>query len=156
MAVHFKATVYQRGHGARIDIPRSATAAFGDTGYVPVRGTMNGAGFRGTLMPAGGGRHILNINSEMRRRAAVDVGEAVMFTLDRGEATRVPPMSRELAAALERDPHAKATWQAFTPAKRKRALFRLERLERLDRLSGGDATRREVERLVGALHTGGA
>jgi len=154
MAINFKATVYQRGHGARIDVPRNVTAAFGDTGYVPVRGTMNGSGFRGTLMPAGGGRHILNINAEMRKRASVEIGDAVTFSMDRGDATRVPPMSRELAAELERDPQAKAAWQALTPLRRKRALFRLERLERLDRLSGGDAARRDVERLMGVLRAG--
>jgi hypothetical protein len=154
MAINFKANVYQRGHGARIDIPREATTAFGDTGYVPVRGTMNGAGFRGTLMPAGGGRHILNINTEMRKRAAVEIGDTVAFTLDRGEATRVPPMSRELAAALDREPAAKVAWGALTPTRRKRALFRLERLDRLDRLSGGDAAHREVEHLMETLRAG--
>jgi hypothetical protein len=148
MAIKFKATVYQRGLSARIDIPEAVTAAFGDTGYVPVRGTMHGTGIRGTLMPAGGGRHILNINSEMRRRALVNVGDNVVFTLDRGEATRYPPMSRDLAALLERDHAAKAIWEAATPAKRKAALVRL------DKQRTSEAERREVGKIMDRLHTG--
>jgi len=156
MTIRFKATVYHRGHGARIDVPETASKAFGDTGYVPVRGTMNGAGFRGTLMPLAGGRHILHINAPMRTRANVEIGDTVEFVIVRGEATRVPPMSRELAAELERLPAVKQAWQCLSPTQRKRALFRLERFATLDRLSGSDATHREVERLIARLSQGAA
>ena len=127
MSIRFQATIYQRGASARLDVPEKVTAAFGDTGYVPVSGTLNGSGIRGTLMPAGGGRHVLNVNLEMRERAHVKVGDTVIITLDRGEATRFPPMSRELSMALDADPVAKATWAQAPPAKRKDVLARLAR-----------------------------
>ncbi len=87
MSIRFSTTIYQRGASARIDVPDEVTKAFGDTGYVSVRGTMNGAGIRGTLIPVPGGPQVLNVNLEMRTRASVDVGDMVVFTLDRGEAT---------------------------------------------------------------------
>jgi len=111
LSIRFSAIIYQRGTSARIDVPEKVTKAFGDSGYVPVCGTMNDAGIRGTLMPAGGGRQVLNINLEMRTRAGINVGDTVVFTLDRGEATRFPPMSRELVVALEQEPVAKTTWE---------------------------------------------
>jgi hypothetical protein len=148
VSIRFSATIYQRGASARIDVPEKVTTAFGDTGYVPVRGTMNNAGIRGTLMPAGGGRHVLNINLEMRERASVNVGDTVIFTLDRGEATRFPPMSRELAVALENEPQAKATWEDAPPAKRK------DMLARLARQRTQEAVVREVERVIGRLKMG--
>lgn len=148
MSIRFQATIYQRGVSARLDVPDKVTAAFGDTGYVPVRGTLNGTGIRGTLMPAGGGRHVLNVNLEMRERASVKVGDTVIVTLDRGEATRVPPMSRELALALETDLAAKATWEAAAPAKRKDVLARLAKQRSADGLA------REIERVVDRLHKG--
>lgn len=148
MSIRFSAIIYQRGASARIDVPEKVTKAFGDAGYVPVRGTMNDAGIRGTLMPAGGGRHVLNINLEMRTRSGVNVGDTVMFTLDRGEATRFPPMSRELAVALEHEPVAKATWEAASPAKRKDVLGRLARLRTQEQVV------REIDKLVGRLRAG--
>jgi hypothetical protein len=148
LSIRFSATIYQRGASARIDVPEKVTKAFGDAGYVPVRGTMNDAGIRGTLMPAGGGRHVLNINLEMRMRAGVNVGDTVVFTLDRGEATRFPPMSRELAVMLEREPVAKTTWEAASPAERKDVLGRLARLRTQEQVA------REIEKLVEKLNKG--
>lgn len=148
MSIRFSATIYQRGASARIDVPEKVTKAFADTGYVPVRGTMNDAGIRGTLMPAGGGRHVLNINLEMRQRAKVNVGDNVIFTLDRGEATRFPPMSRELAVALEIDFAAKTTWQQAPPAKRKDVLARIAKQRTQE------AVVREVERALERLRRG--
>lgn len=148
MSIRFQATIYQRGASARIDVPEKVTTAFADTGYVPVRGTMNGAGIRGTLMPAGGGRHVLNINVEMRDRAGVKVGDSPIFTLDRGEATRYPPMSRELAVALESDVVAKETWETAPPAKRKDVLARLAKQRTQE------AVVREIDRVMARLRTG--
>ena len=148
MSIRFSAIIYQRGASARIDVPETVTKAFGGTGYVPVRGTMNDTGIRGTLMPAGGGRHVLNINLEMRTRASINVGDTVVFTLDRGEATRFPPMSRELALALEQEPVAKATWEAASATKRKDVLGRLARLRTQESVV------REIEKLVEKLNKG--
>jgi hypothetical protein len=148
VSIRFSATIYQRGTSARIDVPEKVTKAFGDTGYVPVRGTINNAGIRGTLMPAGGGRHVLNVNLEMRARAGVDVGDTPVFTLDRGESTRFPPMSRELAIMLENDPSAKITWQAAKPNKRK------DVLNRLARQRSQEALVREIDKTVARLRAG--
>jgi hypothetical protein len=148
LSIRFSATIYQHGASARIDVPEKVTEAFGDAGYVPVRGTMNDAGIRGTLMPTGGGRHVLNINIEMRTRAGISVGDTVVFALDRGEATRFPPMSRELAVVLEDEPVARATWEAASPAQRKDVLGHLARLRT------EEAVVREIHRLVARLNAG--
>jgi hypothetical protein len=148
VGIRFKATVYARGNSARIDIPEKVSEAFGDTGYVPVAGSLHGVGIRGTLMPTPGGRHVLNINAEMRARAGVDIGDSVFLTLDRGEATRIPPMSQELAAALHKEPAAKAVWQAATPAKRKDALARIARQRTVEGVA------REVARVMDRLRKG--
>jgi hypothetical protein len=148
LSIRFSATIYQRGASARIDVPEEVTKAFGDSGYVSVRGTMNGTGIRGTLIPVPGGRQVLNVNLEMRTRSGADVGDAVVFTLDRGEATRVPPMSRELSLALDADPAAKAMWEAASPAKRKDVLTRLAKHRTHEAIARG------VERELRRLRTG--
>jgi hypothetical protein len=148
LSIRFQATVYQRSTSARIDVPEKVTKAFGETGYIAVSGTMNDVGIRGTLMPAGGGRHVLNINHQMRERAGLQVGDTAVFTLDRGVSTRQPPMSRELAVALDADPAAKALWTDAPAAKRKDVLARLERQR------NPEAIAREVERIMKGLRAG--
>jgi hypothetical protein len=145
VSIRFSAPIYQRGASARIDVPEEVTKAFGDPGYVSVRGTMNDAGIRGTLIPVPGGRQVLNVNLEMRMRSGADVGDTAVFTLDRGEATRVPPMSRELSVALEADPAAKVMWEEASPAKRKHVLTRLAKQRTAEAIAS--QVEREMRRL---------
>jgi len=145
MAVQFKATVYEHGVNPRVDVPEEISRAFGDKGYVAVRGTMNGVGIRATMVPAGGGRHVLHLNTQMRLRAGVNVGDMVEFSLDRGENLRKPPMSAELSVALDADPAAKTAWEAWPPARRRRALTFMGWLR------SPDAIQRNVDKVLRKL-----
>lgn len=148
MAVQFKATIYQHGINPRVDVPEEISNAFGDRGYVSVRGTMNGVGIRATLVPAGGGRHVMHVNTQMRLRAGVNVGDNVEFSLDRGEKLRTTPMSPELGAALDADPVAKAAWEAWTPARRRRLLTYMNWFRH------PDVVQRTVDKTLKRLHEG--
>jgi uncharacterized protein DUF1905 len=148
MAVQFKATVYEHGINPRVDVPEEISRAFGDKGYVAVRGTMNGVGIRATMVPAGGGRHVLHLNTQMRLRAGVNVGDNVEFSLDRGESLRKPPMSAELGLKLETNPEAKAAWAAWAPARRRRTL------RYMSWLRSPDAISRNVEKVLRLLREG--
>jgi hypothetical protein len=118
VSVRFHATIYQYGMHARVDVPPEISRAFNDKGYVSVRGTLNGQGVRGTLVPVTGGRHVLYVNHQMAERASVGVGDAVDFVLDRDLHQR-KPIPPELAEALEADPTAKHAWESATPRRRK-------------------------------------
>lgn len=148
MAVSFKATIYEHGINPRVDVPEEISRAFGDRGYVAVRGTMNGVGIRATMVPAGGGRHVLHVNTQMRLRAGVSVGDTVDFSLDRGESLRKPPMSKELGLALDADPVAKAAWEGWTPLKRRQVLTYMKWLR------NPDSIQRNVDKTIKRLHEG--
>jgi hypothetical protein len=121
MSVRFRGTIYQYGLQSRVDVPLEISRAFDDKGYVPVCGTLNGTGVRGTLVPVTGGRHVIYVNRQMCERASVGVGDDVEFSLDRDVEPRklTPP---ELVDALQSDPAAKQAWESATPARRKRLI----------------------------------
>ena len=72
----FRALV-ERGEGSvcAISIDFDVEKAFGKRGRVPVRGTLNGAPFRGSLFPMGG-CHFMVVNRHLREAAGVSGGGA--------------------------------------------------------------------------------
>lgn len=84
----FTARIRKRGANPYVDAPARMSAALGQRGAVPVRGTLNAVPIRATLVPAGGGRHRLYINGFMRKAAGVDVGDRVRLTLSPDGASR--------------------------------------------------------------------
>jgi hypothetical protein len=121
VSVSFSATIYEYGMNPRVDVPEEISKAFADKGYVSVRGTLNGVGIRATLVPATAGRHVLYVNRQMADRAGVEVGQKVVFTLDRDLSQR-KPIPPELAEALDADPVAKKAWGDAKPNRRKQII----------------------------------
>ncbi|NIS81617.1 MAG: DUF1905 domain-containing protein, partial [Anaerolineales bacterium] len=70
-AEEFFAQIYKLGINPCVDVPTRVSEAFGVRGNVPVVGTLNDVEIRSTLVPIGGGRHRLYINTDMRKRANV-------------------------------------------------------------------------------------
>ena len=78
MTTHrFKATLERldiRGAWTFISVPFSVEEKFGTRSRVAVKGSVNGVEFRSSLMPQGGGTHILVVNKQLRDKAGVEVG----------------------------------------------------------------------------------
>ena len=114
----FTARLVRSGILYCVDIPAAVSRAFGVRGYVPVAGTVNRkTPFRASLAPAGGGRHRLLLNGEVRSAANIALGERVTLHLHRDEQPRELPLPEDLATAL-RDEGVLATFQALAPGKR--------------------------------------
>jgi hypothetical protein len=61
------------------DIPAQHVAAFGGLKQQHVRGTIGGAEFASSVMPAGGGRLALSVSKAMMTAAGVRVGDEAPF-----------------------------------------------------------------------------
>ena len=71
-----------RGAGLSIvDIPAERIADFGGLKQRRVAGTIGGAAFTSSVMPAGGGRLALSVSKAMMSAGRVAVGEDVVFTV---------------------------------------------------------------------------
>lgn len=100
----FEATLERpdlRGAWTFIRAPFSVEREFGVKGRVPVKGTINGIPYRSSLLPQGGGEHILVVNKELRERAGVTAGDTASFVLERDDGPREVELPEELAQVLD-------------------------------------------------------
>lgn len=98
------------------------------TGPVPVVGRVSGVRFRTTIVKYANGWR-LYLNTDVRRRTEVNVGDRIDLALHYDPAPRVVPMPPRFAAALAKNPKAKAGFENLTPSHRKDILSYLNSLK---------------------------
>ncbi len=91
------------------DVPET----FGTKARVPVRGTINGAAFRSSLMNMGSG-HCMVVNASLRAAANVKAGDVVIVVMERDDAPRVVTVPPWLKKIIHADARAKATWSKLS------------------------------------------
>ena len=87
--------------------------------YIPVVAIVNGRTSRTTLVPAGDGRHRMQINTELRKAAHADVGDVVSIELRLDRETRELPVPADLRAALKEHPKARKAFEALASGHRR-------------------------------------
>jgi hypothetical protein len=87
--------------------------------YVPVVAIVNGCSARVTLMPAGGGRYRIPLNTALRKAARADVGDVVGIELQLDRASRETPVPADLRLALKENPAARAAFEKLTTGHRR-------------------------------------
>ncbi len=75
--------------------------------HVPVVAIVNGRSARVTLMPAGGGRYRIQLNTALRKAARADVGDIVRVELRLDRASREMSVPADLRLALKENPTAR-------------------------------------------------
>jgi hypothetical protein len=86
--------------------PFDVAEVFGSRGRVPVKGTVNGAPYRSSLMNMGEG-HIMVINAELRAAAKCKAGDIVEVVMERDDAERtveVPAYLLKIIESMPRQP----------------------------------------------------
>ena len=104
-----------------VEAPVAVSRALG-RGKAPVEARIGrGEPFRGTFMPAGGGRHRLLVSKATREAAGAEPGDRVRISarVDRGP--REVPIPPDLREALV-DAGVLAAWEAMPPGKREHIL----------------------------------
>ena len=87
--------------------------------YVPVVAIVNGCSARVTLMPAGGGRYRIQLNTALRKAARADVGDVVRVELRLDRASRETPVPADLRLALKENPAARRAFDELTTGHRR-------------------------------------
>lgn len=87
--------------------------------YVPVVAIVNGCSARVTLMPAGGGRYRIQLNTALRKAARADVGNVVRVELQLDRASREEPVPADLRLALKENPAARRAFDELTTGHRR-------------------------------------
>ncbi len=97
------------GGGAFVRIPFDVEAAFGRK-RVPVRATIDGEPYRGTLVRMGEPCHILIVLKEIRQKIGKDFGDEVEIILEEDTVPRLVEEPQDLQKALEEAPTARAAF----------------------------------------------
>ena len=127
------------------DIGRALERESGKKRHIPVVAAVNGESARSTLVPAGGGRYRLHLNTELRKAARADAGDVVSVELRIDRGSRSLPVPPDLTAGLKRHPKA---WRAFqdVPPGHRRQIIRW-----YDSAKLAAARERRLERVVDVL-----
>jgi hypothetical protein len=144
----FRALV-ERGEGSvcAVSIDFDVEQAFGRRGRVPVRGTLNGAPFRGSLFPMGG-CHFMVVNRHLREAAGVSGGETVPVVMERDDEPRVIEPPADFARALKSNEEARATWDKLSYTHRR------EHVEHIEEAKKPETRQRRIEKSVALLAAG--
>src|SRR5262245_4889592 len=123
MAAHrfgFEAVLRLEGRTATfVEVPLDVPALFGRV-RAPVRGTVNGAPIRSTVMRYGD-RYYLPVNRALREAAGAAAGQTVAVELEADDAPRVVEVPEDLAAALA-DAGAREAFDRLSHTRRREAV----------------------------------
>jgi hypothetical protein len=143
----FSAPIERSGSGAYVTVPFDAEAVFGKK-RVPVRATIDGIAYRGSLVRLGGQRHVLGVLKEIRSALGKDEGDVVEVVIEHDTAARAVDVPADLAAALASEPQAARAFEALAYSHRREYVRWIEEAKR-------DSTRSaRIDRAVEMLKRG--
>lgn len=104
---------HENSEATGITIPFDVEKTYGTRSRVPVRGTINGFPYRGTIFPLGG-KYIFVVNRELRANAKVKGGEMISMEMERDDEPRIITPPPDLARALRANRAAQAAWDKLS------------------------------------------
>lgn len=113
--IRFSATLTREPDSAAtfIAIPFDVLSTWGTRARVPVKGTINGVSFRGSLAPYGG-IHYLGIKRDLREKLGIKAGEVVDVEIMVDTEPRVVVPPPDFQAALDANPAARVRWMKLS------------------------------------------
>jgi len=121
-----------RGGGTLLDVPQNISEALAQRGRVPVRVSVNGVAFRGSLMPTGDGGHVLGVTKALLAEAGVAQGDTVSVELARDDEPRTIEPPADLAAALAAAPEARSMFAGLSYTHRREYVRWIEEARRAE------------------------
>jgi hypothetical protein len=88
--INFESRIYKEGFNYVAEVPREVGVAFKSTGYVPIRGLVDGKKYLGTMIPRKNNRYVLFLNADIRQRTHKGKDDKVNIEIE------FDPESREL------------------------------------------------------------
>jgi hypothetical protein len=112
--MRFRTTILAAGKtAAGIEVPEEVVQALGAGRRPPVRVTINGYTYRNTVAVMGGSS-MIGVSNEHRTASGLAAGDVVDVDLELDTAPREVAVPAELAAALDAEPVARATFEKLS------------------------------------------
>jgi bifunctional DNA-binding transcriptional regulator/antitoxin component of YhaV-PrlF toxin-antitoxin module len=100
-----------------ITVPFDVEEVFGAK-RVPVKATVNGAEYRGSVVRMGG-KYMLGIPKAFREAAGIKAGDNIVVTLEKDATERAVNVPEDLAALLKKNKDAAKAWEKLSYTHRK-------------------------------------
>ena len=124
--MRFRSSVVLNGKTATgIQVPDEVVERLGSGKRPAVNVTIRSYTYRTTVAPMGG-RFWIPLSAEHREGAGVSAGDDVDVGIELDTAPRVVTVPKDLAAALKRDPAAKAAFEALSYSGKRRHVLSVE------------------------------
>ena len=146
--MRFRTTLLQSGPTATgIQVPDAVVESLGAGKRPPVKVTINGYTYRSTIAVMGGA-YMVGVNADNRAAAGVAGGDELDVEIELDTEPRTVEVPPDLAAALDAEPAARATFDALSNSNKSWHLYQLSSAKT-------DETRqRRIEKSVAALREG--
>jgi Domain of unknown function (DUF1905)/Bacteriocin-protection, YdeI or OmpD-Associated len=139
---------HETSEATGIQVPFDVLKVFGTRARVPVRGTINGFPYRGSIFPMGGGCHYMVVNKNIRAGAKAKGGETVSVVMERDDEPRIITPPADFARALKSNKEAHAMWEKLSYTHQKEHALAIEEAKRPE-------TRvRRIEKAIAQLAAG--
>src|SRR4029450_9135408 len=146
--MRFRTTIVQSGKTATgIEVPGEVMEALGSGRRPAVRVTINGYSYRSTVASLGG-KSMVGLSAEHRAGAGVAGGDEVEVDLELDTAPREVTVPADLAAELEAEPAARATFDGLSSSNKSGHVLQVTGAKT------EETRRRRVTRSVEALRQG--
>jgi len=111
--------IFGDGGGAWVEVPAKIIEAFGAKGRVPVKATIDGEPYRGSLMKMGRDCHQLGVLKAVRAKIGKGESDKVRVVLERDTEERTVDVPADLQKALNKNKAAKTIFEKFAYSHRK-------------------------------------
>ena len=128
-----------------ITIPFDVEAVWGSK-RVPVKATVNGAEYRGSVVRMGG-RYMLGIPKAFREAAGITAGDNIVVTLEPDTGERTVAIPTDLERELKMDKKLRAAWDALSFTIRK------ENARSIEEARKPETRERRLEKTVAMLRS---
>jgi bacteriocin resistance YdeI/OmpD-like protein/uncharacterized protein DUF1905 len=146
--MRFRTTILQSSKTATgIEVPPDVVASLGSGKQPLVRVTINGFTYRSAVAVMGG-VSMVGVSAENRAGAGVKGGDEVDVDIELDTEPRTVSVPPELAAALDADPAAKATFEKLSPSNKG------WHVSQVTGTANPETRQRRIEKQIAALHAG--
>ena len=146
--MRFRTTILQSSKTATgIEVPPDVVASLGSGKQPLVRVTINGFTYRSAVAVMGG-VYMVGVSAENRAGAGVKGGDEVDVDIELDTEPRTVEVPPELAAALDADPAAKATYEKLSPSNKG------WHVSQVTGTTNPETRQRRIEKQIAALHAG--
>jgi hypothetical protein len=144
----FKAVVNSGdGGGAWVNVPFDVEKTFGKK-RVPIRATIDGVPYRGSLVRMGGNCHMLPVLKAIREKIGKKAGDKVLVTLQEDKAPRKVKVPADVQKALRLKPRAGAFFGKLAYSHQREYLQWVEGAKRAETREG------RIEKMLTLLRRG--